>query len=400
MKKVLFPLAVALVALSSCNNSDSPEKDSTSGSNQEDTRVPIELTASNPFAAASTRGVGSVGDLTDNPNNIWNKEELHISMFKKDDVDFSYAMKDYDDVDGGAEVMKDVLVYAPATDSNTNSDFVTMTSYKYYPAQGAYTFFGYRIDDAMNGSPADAYHLSADKTERSVDVKIDGTQDIMVAASSSPESLPAGLVSYMLYSSKTARNGIHPNLVFKHMLTRLRFVVKPGNAAAADATYGVKVKAIKVNSKTTGELVYAYNKEDGAFRLDFGDEEDYLTLKERSAANTSMSALSPVTLKWDEEKDLAVKEYAGESLLVAPAKEYKIKLVIVQQLKNSSTPIESPLDLRTLKLKNEAESFQAGASYDVEIEIFGAEEIKVKATLTGWSDGGTLNVSTDDFDEQ
>lgn len=399
MKKSLFPLTIALVALCSCGSSDNLEKTSTS--DNESTRVPIELIVSNPFTPVTTRGVGSVGDLVDNPNNIWNKEELLISMFKRDDADFSYAMKDYDDIDVGAEVMKDVLIYAPSSDSQTNSDYVTMTSYKYYPAQGAYSFFVYRIDDAINipagGVQADAYHLNDAKTERSVDVKIDGTQDIMVATTSTPESLPSGFASYMLYSAKTARNGIHPNLVFKHMLTRLRFVVKPGNEAAADATYGVKIKAIKVNSKTTGELVYAYNKEDGDFRLDFDDTEDFLTLKERSGANTSMSRLTPVALKWDTANDVATKEYVGESLLVAPAKSYKINLTITQQLKNGTTPIESSLDLRTLILANEAESFQAGASYDVEIEIFGAEEIKVKATLTGWSDGGTLNVSTDDF---
>lgn len=395
MKKILFPLAVALVVLNSCGNFDSPDKVSTSDGNTDNTRVPIELMTSNPLAVVSTRGVGSVGDFEKDPKNSWNQEKLLISMFKKDDVDFGYAIKDYDD--GDAEVMKDMIAYASASVGKPDLYYVSMTSFKYYPARGTYTFFGYCIDDAINiptgGTKADAYHLNDDKTERSVDVKIDGSQDIMVAATSSPESLPAGFTENMLYNSYTASNGIYPKLVFKHMLTRLRFIVKAGNEAAASSIYGVKVKAIQVKSKTTGKLVYAYNKEDGTFRLDFADVEKYLALKERSEANV-MRTLTLTALRWGA-NGVAVEDPIGESLLVAPAKAYDIKLIVVQRLRNDATSTECSIDFPTLKLPNEANSFQAGSSYDVRIEIFGRK----KSFLPEWSDGGTSNISTGDSTE-
>lgn len=69
-----------------------------------------------------------------------------------------------------------------------------------------------------------------------------------------------------LYSAKTARKGVQPNLKFQHLLTRFTFDAKQMADATNDGVGNdnevVRIKKIEVKSKVSGEIVAKYINED------------------------------------------------------------------------------------------------------------------------------------------
>ena len=304
---------------------------------------------------------------------------------------------------------------------------------------------------------------------RSVEFAIDGTHDLMVAkapttanitgidptiftaealttnqeAEITADATLAARAKANSYSATAARQGLQPDLVFKHVLSRLQFKVVAGNQKAADC--GVTVTAIKVRSKKTGQLIVAYDYSKGAYveadriiwdavkaeeafdvvpAIAIGDEvtdNKYfpaLALKERtSAADRTMKALTPVTLTWADPTTPGTGtdiKSLGEALLVAPQDSYYI---IVEYTINSGSeaawynnppsdltpgPItpgtdpvaQPPLESKVVRTTKESDgvtpkAFAAGESYLITITLYGPEQIKITATLTGWSQSDT-----------
>lgn len=383
MRAVLISTLCLAAMLTSCSSEQN-------ASQEPNNQVAIQLTVANEGVSVDTRGTGTVGNLDGDAENTWNGEELLISMFKRDDANFELATNNIDGVE--TIILDHASVNAPT--STTASGVVTMTT-KYFPANGAYTFFGMRLDDALYGTDATAYTISADNSARYVAFKIDGSQDIMVAKTKTPTELN-GLTESNLYSAKAARAGIHPELVFEHMLTRLDFTVLPGNEEAT-GTNGVSVKAIRVESKTTGRLLYAYNTPTGNFAIDWDATagEEFLSLKERTAPNVDMTDLTPVSLQWDGTNDAAVESPIGESLMVGSSDGYNMELDIEQLLEGESTPRTTTVEIKNVQLSGGA-PFEAGTSYKIAIKVWGSQKIEVTATLTGWKDGGSINVNSED----
>ena len=118
-----------------------------------------------------------------------------------------------------------------------------------------------------------------------VDFTIDGTQDVLSASTyltaadtmalakntgltrdaqntlvlEGADSTTYASYAKSLYSAKTARQNVQPNLLFKHMLTRFTF-----NAAAMQPNFAqggddeIRIKDIKIYSRTKGQLVAKY----------------------------------------------------------------------------------------------------------------------------------------------
>lgn len=101
-----------------------------------------------------------------------------------------------------------------------------------------------------------------------VPFKIDGTQDIMVATTSPSDPTYEPAHPGLLYSAKSARAGVVPNMEFKHLLTSLTFKVKPKSSnitkkatnptTSAQWKPGYTITNIQVKSKATGDLIVAY----------------------------------------------------------------------------------------------------------------------------------------------
>jgi hypothetical protein len=220
-----------------------------------------------------------------------------------------------------------------------------------------------------------------------------------------------------VYSAFAARKGLasgnpgtlQPTLKFRHLLTRLSFEVKGGEAAVCEGgTKEIFVDAIKVKSLTTGDFVMAYTgAERSQISFDAGSEQ-FLTLKQRPSAsqNEDLIDLVPVTPGVDGSGEPAFTS-VGEALLVAPADEngYEISVLLRQ---NVVVDTDGNKEDKTYEYKayitnkkndkpeNLNKPFEAGKSYNVKITIWGLSEITITTALEKWEDGGNIDLPIED----
>ena len=344
MKKSFMFVAVAAAGMLASCSSDSL----TAGSDPipeptQEERVPIQLSVSSPsveLPSGATRGTGTVGGVGGGENK-WYGQRINVFMFTKDvetkattlnltplDPEHPEAAKYYDN----AEMITPGtgnLTPTGSTSTNIGEAMLTDGTIQYYPPTGNYDFFGYHVDDAPG-----ALDKTADPW--TVSFTIDGSQDLM----STKAALTGGQETTMatlndpkdFYSTKSARKLVQPVLSFNHLLSRLSFVIIPGNdnaggweittpavlyADAAEynaakgtsltdegfaalseeertktpAVYGqntekaVYVQAIKVYSKTTGKMAVAWTGDAPEEMITWtdGGAPAWLTLKDRPA---------------------------------------------------------------------------------------------------------------------
>ena len=345
----------------------------------------------------ATRGTGTVGSVGAE-NNKWAGQAINIYMFNKGTLDVAQF--------DGVDIYNNADFYAP-TAASTGLATAKDHSVKYYPTQAAFDFWGYRLDDAIQGSPA----VSEDGTKQEVGFTLDGSQDIMVGkATPTEDDLTKCADAEKIYSAYAARRGVQPDIKFKHLLSRLVFSVTGGNKDACDDTHGVKVTGIKVKSKYTGKLIVAYTP-DAQVTDQLVPTEDVkdLVLMQRDAAdannNNELVALQPKNPEWDTDADKAKKTNIGEAILAVPADTYDLtielsQLVKTQEAYNDGTDHAAVEETRKFSyndvIKLTDDVFKAGYSYNVNITVFGLSEIKINTTLTPWEDGGNIDMNPED----
>ena len=410
-----FALAAAGM-LTACSNDD------TLGGNGEQNVSEYQIRLGVASSKVQTRGTGTVGGMTD-AENVWAGQTLWVYMLQKGSMDLAYYKAPAVGTTAAAEteVFNNKKFNAPNAADNTKSGLATTAdgTIAYYPVSGNYDFWGYRVDDAVAGDPVvklvnDAGdEVAADQaTKRVVDIKIDGSQDIMAgkAAPSTDEVAKLGNYADNFYSAYAARKGVQPNITFNHLLTRFTFEVRAGSKATAGLPAGgntdaVKVTGVSVDSKTTGTLTVAYTGETKAAAdlLTFTGDASALTLKQRDAAladnNAPLVALEPVSLTWtDDAATIGDVIKVGEALLVAPGQtEYPLTIALSQDVlqKVGETKVTMPLEQKATIKMDGVKAFEPGKSYKVTITVYGLEEIKVTATLVPWVDGGSIDIDDD-----
>ena len=273
----------------------------------------------------ATRGTGTVG-CVGAENNKWAGQAINIYMFNKGTLDVAQF--------DGEDIYNNANFYAP-TAASTGLATAADHSVKYYPTQAAFDFWGYRLDDAIQGSPA----VSEDGTKQEVGFTLDGSQDIMVGkANPTEEDLTKCADAEKIYSAYAARRGVQPDIKFKHLLSRLVFSITGGNKDACDDTHGVKVTGIKVKSKYTGKLIVAYTP-DAQVTDQLVPTEDVkdLVLMQRDADdannNNNLVALQPKNPEWDTDAYKAKKTNIGEAILAVPADTYDLTIELSQLVK-------------------------------------------------------------------
>lgn len=250
-----------------------------------------------------------------------------------------------------------------------------------------------------------------------------------------------------VYSAKVARKDIQPNLSFKHMLTRLTFDAKAMIDEFADgAESEVRIKSIRVKSKTEGKLVATYDAQPGAPETapivtaleTTSDDYSWLELKARNHAdpnvpeytdhNTTLvslveadNAVTPTKITDTDyyKAGIAIAEPAGtateigEALLVIPEAGgvYELEIEIEQTVPGredaDGTAIDKYKEIKTGTIKNlkiyapgytvaAPVAFEAGKSYKVSLQVYGMTEIKVTTTLEEWGDGGNIDINPDE----
>lgn len=399
MKKLFLMGAVAsLGLLASCSSDDDL---STGGKND---LQQIKIGMGVQATVGATRGTGTVGNVGAE-NNKWAGQAINIYMFNKGTLDVAQF--------DGVDIYNNAAFYAP-TAASTGLATAADHSVKYYPTQAAFDFWGYRLDDAIQGTPA----VSEDGTMQEVAFTLNGSQDIMVGkATPTEEDLTKCADAEKIYSAYAARRGVQPDIKFKHLLSRLVFSVTGGNQEACDNEHGVKVTAIKVKSKYTGKLIVAYTP-DAQVTNELVPTEDVkdLVLMQRATddanGNNNLIALQEKGPEWDEVASQPKKTNIGEAILAVPADNYELTIELSQKVKikeaysepnpEGGEPINHPAqyDFKNFSytdvIKLTDDVFKAGYSYNVNITVYGLSEIKINTTLTPWEDGGNIDMNPED----
>lgn len=387
MKKLFLMGAVAsLGLLASCSSDD----DLSTGGKNDLQQIKIGMGVQTTVGA--TRGTGSVGSVGE-ANNKWAGQAINIYMFNKGTLDLAKW-------DDGIAIYDDAAFYAP-TAASTGLATAADHSVKYYPTQSSFDFWGYRLDDAIKGKPA----VSEDSTKQEVGFELNGSQDIMVGkATPTEDDLTKCPDSAKIYSAYAARRDVQPDIVFKHLLSRLVFSVTGGNKDACDDTYGVKVTGITVKSKYTGKLIVAYTP-DAEVTNELVPTEDVkdLELMQRDDAdlqgNNKLIPLVAKGPKWDDAEDKAITTNIGEAILAVPADQYELTIKLKQLVKTQTDPeaeAEKTFSYNDVIKLADDKVFEAGYSYNVNIKVYGLSEIKINTTLTPWVDGGNINMNPED----
>lgn len=419
MKKMFFFALAAAGMLTACSNDD------TLGGNGEQNVSEQQIRLGVASSKVQTRGTGTVGGMTD-AENKWAGQTLWVYMLQKGSMDLGYYKTPADAAGAavGTAVFDNKEFKAPNTAASTVSGLATTAdgAIAYYPVSGNYDFWGYRVDDAVTGKPdvklvddnGDEVATADQATKRVVDIKINGSQDIMAgkATPSADEVAKLGNYANNFYSAYAARKGVQPNITFNHLLTRFTFEVRAGSKATAGAgasgnTEAVRVQGISVESLTDGKLTVAYTgaTKEAADLLTFTGTASPLKLQQRATGaadnNVPLVALEEVPLTWPAVGDATVGDVipVGEALLVAPGQtEYPLTIDLAQKVKKNTSDADKEdraLEQKATIKMDGTKTFEPGKSYKVTITVYGLEEIEVTATLVPWADGGSIDIDDD-----
>ena len=268
-KKMYFALAATAGLFASCSSDSLTENQAARMAGIDDNasaKIEIGLTPGYEI----TRGTGVVGTVGGTADAQWAGQKFNVLMLEKGTT----LGARIDPTDATTSVIKGASFEA------TGSAVVALDNDAvYYPtlkqdgqSTGVYDFWGYRLDgsEVLDANDDVQFIGYDDATATAVKVPfvIDGTQDVMVAATTPSDAAYADANPDAIYSAKSARNGVKPNLSFKHLLTSLTFKVKAKSrditTAATNPTTdanwraGYQITNIQVKSKATGELVVAY----------------------------------------------------------------------------------------------------------------------------------------------
>lgn len=253
----------------------------------------------------------------------------------------------------------------------------------YHYTEGVvYDFYGYHL----GGADASAGIISGDTY--GYDVTFYGNNDLMYAVTDKSKDIElSGNTSVNeenVYSAWAARRDIHPNLIFRHALVRLNFIIE----GSGDKWQNVQITGIDVQSVNKGRLTVT-GPEVG-FVADSDAEMAVLSLK---TADDEDFIPEDVTLNISGQ----VSGGDGACIMIAPDMEEILVRVHMADKLNGNTPLGNcsfVAKAADVVRKDEngnaitVTSFEAGHSYDFHIKVYGPETIEIIAELTQWDDGG------------
>lgn len=361
MKKFFFFAFAALGMMASC------QKQGTTTVVEDNAPVAVSFGIDAPIATVSAKAAVDA----------WSgAEALYVYGFPTACEDFSAE---------GAAFINNTPVNSPAEGVEGNVIPTNAGVPYYYAADNTtYDFYGYYVGTATVEEPV----MTA--TSVSVNVTIDGSQDIMLAkADQATDVAETEIAAYpeRAYSAYSARKGIKPTLKFYHQLARFEFKVVAGaESAVAGNETAVSVTGISIlDTQNAGTLTVV-----GENRAFVGTGEANATL---ALAGIAEGGVAPATVKGAEGESTLV----GESLMVVPgATSYKMQYVLAQNGVNAA-PAEITLDIN--KFGDDAVAagaFLAGYKYVVTLTVYSLEQVEITAKLEPWTDGGSFGYDPDE----
>lgn len=299
----------------------------------------------------------------------------------------------------------------------------------YYNEDRRYEFFGYYVDDAASVAP------TVGTNDISLAVKIDGSQDIMLARTDKDADNVTDLNPNRLYSAYSARHGVTPNLVFQHLLSRFNVYVKSGDPSVTDK---ITITSFTVRSKTDGTIFIAYKDhpaqedEEHPNLTVSSEENNYAYLPIWNGANGAATKRLLYSLTGEEQKyDLKFKvdeevnnnnwparnNPLGTIMVMPYETEYEIKVGLKQ---TDYTAENETITTYTVKFADLLSPDQdpkpqdpsnpnprpgiteldtqalPGHQYDLNVVVYGLQAIQVTVSLQEWEDSGNFVVDQDE----
>ena len=381
MKKLFFFAAAAIGMLAGC------QKQNEEHSVNEDAPVAMQLGATTATYAVTKAAV-----------NEW-------------DVDngttvFVYGLKNTEN--GYVELYSnyETMVKDPATALEIYDDDAVDPETPYFYGEGlTYDFFGYYKGGAAMtlGTLTNnevSHTVTFDGSHDLMYAHTDKGKDILRAAESNPKANDVTFTD--VYSAWAARRDVQPNLIFKHALSKFNFIVRGMNESSEDVT----ITSVTVKSVNTGALKVVGDINTLGFTAD--PTATQVELKLKNADDSVLSELEVVkdveqtvgAIPNDDPSTPEVEMNNNASLMVAPN---MAELEVVVAMRNNKyTDYVLPEYKFTVKaadvIRTDSETmtaFKAGEAYNIYINVYGPEEIKVTATLTKWTIGGNYTYDPD-----
>lgn len=356
------------------------------GNGPVDDDSPVEIQFTTNVATVETKGSGSIDNQTGGAgdlNTLANKK-VYIYGFNNSKP-------------GEQELDNVEATVGTETDGKYPLD---LGSHFYNGVTDTYDFYGYYVDDAVTGTPApdENYQL---------DVTIDGTQDILLAEADMNITVPDGATwtAEDLFSAKTARAGVVPNLVFEHALARYYFDIQN------KGSYTMNLESLSISSLTKGKLTVVSKAasaegETGivqGLKATTGDNANlFLELPEGGVklwgTNDSEEAdySSDAVSLAGEVMTFAKYDAAGtQDAAVTTANQVTVVLTqggMTGKKRVITMPLNVETELGTDNIKN---GTVAGYQYKVSIIVYSLEEVHITATVAPWKDGANLELNPD-----
>lgn len=396
MNKTWIFATMALTLAASCSRDK--DVDNLDNNKIDDTTIEeIVLGAGQSVSVSpASRGMGQVGGLTGNNN--WKGETVYV-----------YGIN----TTTNTVAINGEAAKAP-TDANSGSlEWIDTEKHVYYEGKDIYDFYGVHVGGAAADMRiAGVEPITFDAANGFVvDLTLDGTQDIMVAVPNKTKDIETAMNGEgdlkpeegdegKLYSAWSARRNVVPNLEFSHLLTGLNFKAKCGNnTELAEKITISKIVAKEVESQISLTVIPGKDANTTQTFVPKSVPADFTLMADTDGdGDGNLDVFTGYEVQGDNTAEFA--SFGGGMLLV-PAKEYTIEITTSQTINGqleerpfSYTFSSDDVDAGAGGVDSTT-GFQAGALYDINIIVYGLEEIMVNGTLIEWKDGGDVTIDPD-----
>lgn len=288
-----------------------------------------------------------------------------------------------------------------------------------------YDFYLYHIDDFQ---PTQA---NAQRDENGIyyQMELDGTQDLMTGHSlkMTEQMLIDNYPNYSQlsqeqrhhilnignYSAYSANYDINPIISMSHLLTKLEFYAYPADQSARD----IEFTSITVNARSKGKMYVVKKDFDGLnFEVDPEATPQPVTLQERSTdENEEYGPYQPLTpekykVDWDAETMSSSdwtqnpRVHIGGDMMLPADTQFTLQVSYKQKIHTSPDiwrEVEAGYLLKAPELEETIDTatglytFLPGKSYVVKLGVFGGRTPDVVVGLSGWEEGGDIDVAGD-----
>ena len=417
MNKTWIFATMVLTLAASCSRDK--DVDNQSNNKIDDTTIEEIVLGAGQSVSVSpkSRGIGAVGDLE--ATNSWNGETVYVyGINNTASGDAKFA------INGQAATAPTGNATGALTWNQIMVDDVPTDPHYYYNSNDLYDFYGVHVDNAVPVPEEEPQETTLDDLMKinagtdltngfAVNVVLDGTQDLMVAKTdksqditdaSNPDNVTEDDVN-KLYSAWSARRKVTPNLVFTHLLTRLRFQAVCGNEKAPTDGKEIYIDSIKIDKAVyKGSLQIIPSTKDplveqGLTPVTADSIEFCVKQNPADGDDKNLVKLDPVPVESVDENN---PDVIGEDLLMIPAVYYDVTIYASQTLngKKEFNVVKKRIQAGQVTPSAGGETkteFAKNEIYYINIVVRGIEEITVKASLNPWVEGGNASIDDEDI---